>query len=263
METKKNKNNTENKDIKDIKDITPTYTDMHSHILPGLDDGARDMQETLAALREARAQGFNRIIVTPHFHPERYVVYGIRIMETLDKVRAACRKEGISIQLLPGQECYYYSGLVEELERGRALTMCGTRYVLVEFDPMVPWSAIRLGVRDLVENGYRPILAHFERYECLSHIERLKELRSQGVLLQMNYDTLRKTSILHRSPWRGLVQKGYVDLLGSDCHGTHFRPFRVQPVNEWLDKSVDERIADRMRRQNIALLLENLKKNRK
>ena len=99
--------------------------------------------------------------------------------------------------------------------------------------------------------GYRPILAHFERYRCLREWERLDELKERGTLLQMNFDTLLfGGSVFHRNPWKKAIENGLVDYLGSDCHGTHFRPLEtaraVRRLTSWIDPaSADELLYER------------------
>lgn len=230
---------------------------MHCHILPGLDDGPATMEETLETLREAENQGIQAMIVTPHFHPGRYVVTADRLLETLRRVRRVAADEGVDLRLYPGQECYYYSGLVSELEAGNVLTMNGTRYVLVEFEPETQYSAITFAIREMRDNGYKPIIAHFERYRCLyQRKERLEELRKGGAKLQLNFDRLiEKGNFLHPNPWRKLLKDGFVDFLGSDTHGMAFRPLHVDQAMEWMNAGVSPEIRRKVLVDNPKLLL--------
>ena len=233
--------------------------DMHCHVLPGVDDGPATMEDSIAILREARRQGINRMIVTPHYHPGRYIVPASKVMDTLAEVRAAMAREGIGVELIPGQECYYYSGLVRELEKGNVLTMAGSDYVLVEYDPGVLYSAIMHSLRELTYSGYRPIIAHYERYQCLNgRIDRLEELRSNGAMLQLNFDRLLgKETLFRRNPWRRQVREGYVDFLGSDTHGMKFRPLHVRQAMKWIDEELDPEIANTMLITNIEMLIDS------
>ena len=237
----------------------PTIVDMHCHVLPGVDDGPRTMEDSIAVLREAKRQGIDRMIVTPHFHPGRYMVPADKVLKTIEEVRYALEREKIQIELIPGQECYYYSGLVQELEAGNVLTMGGTSFVLVEFDPSVLYSVIQHAMRELFNAGYRPIVAHYERYNCLNgREERLAELREDGAMLQMNFDRLLdKEGFFRRNVWRRLLREGYVDFLGSDTHGMNFRPLHVKQAVDWLKSDVDPRIAHRILESDIKLLTEN------
>lgn len=236
----------------------PQIVDIHCHVLPGVDDGPRTMEDSLAILREATKQGIDAMIVTPHFHPGRYKVYADQIHETLRAVNAELRREENPIRLIPGQECYYYSGLVRELEAGRVLTMAGTRYVLVEFEPDVLYSMIQHALRDLINSGYKPIVAHYERYRCLyNRTERLDELHNQGAMLQLNFDRLlERDSFLHRNVWRRQLKDGYVDFLGSDTHGMGFRPLHVDRALDWLKTEVRPEVAGRILGRNVRRLTE-------
>lgn len=232
--------------------------DMHCHILPGVDDGPATMEETLATLKTAQRQGIGAMIVTPHFHPGRYVVTADRVREALSSVRRRAAAEGLKIRLYPGQECYYYSGLLEQLEAGTVLTMNGTEYVLIEFDTQTQYSTITRAVRELRESGYRPIIAHYERYQCLyQRWERLDELRKSGAMLQLNFGRLiDKGSFFQPNIWRKLFKEGYVDFLGSDTHGMEFRPLNVAPAAAWLSLDSNRAESERVLRRNIGLLIQ-------
>lgn len=232
--------------------------DMHCHILPGLDDGSETMEESMASLRAARLQGFSGMIVTPHYHPGRYMADGQAVLEALERLRQRADQERLAMRLYPGQECYYHAGLAEALETGRALTLCGTRFVLVEFEPSVQFSEMKRALRALSGDGYRPVLAHFERCHCLrGHPERLSDIREVGAMLQMNFDCLsQRGSLLRRNPWRNLVKAGYVDFLGSDTHGMRFRPMQVQAALSWLRQGIPPEMFRRITEDNIRLLIQ-------
>lgn len=235
--------------------------DVHCHILPGLDDGAATMRESLEVLREAERQNIREMLVTPHFHPERYRVYAGQIYKAVTELRRQSNIQGIHVMLYPGQECYYYTGLADALEHRKVLTLAGSRYVLVEFDPGCPFSYLHSGLRDLQNRGFFPILAHFERYACFKKRERLYQIKEQGVLLQMNFDTLLvKPTLLRPSPWRQMVKDGLVDYLGSDCHGMDFRPLHVQEAYRWLEKEVGAEIRNRMLHENIDKIIKRADK---
>lgn len=234
----------------------PVITDMHCHVLPGVDDGPSTMEESIAVLREAERQGVSTMIVTPHFHPGRYMVPAPQVRQTIEKVREELANKHIVLRLIPGQECYYYSGLLRELDAGNVLTMGGTEYVLVEFEPSVLYSVILHAVRELFSSGYRPIVAHFERYQCLNGREdRLEELRGHGAMLQMNFDRLLdKEGFFRRNQWRRYLREGFVDFLGSDTHGMGFRPLHISQAVAWMKSEVDPELSHVILERNIRLL---------
>lgn len=230
--------------------------DVHCHILPGIDDGARDMEETMQALRTAARQGIRAVIATPHYYPEKYETDPETIHALCQEVRDRCKAEGLQLRIYAGQECFYHSELAEKLDRGEALTLAGSRYVLTEFSPNCLYLQLQQGLMQLQQSGYRPVLAHFERYECLENPDRLQELKSRGILLQMNLDTiLQKKGLFQKTQWQRLLQSGMVDLLGSDCHGTHFRPYHADKSMKWLVKQVDQEIRREMLITNVKNIL--------
>ena len=137
-------------------------TDVHCHVLPGVDDGPETLEESMRVLREAARQGVGALIVTPHFHPARYQVYASQIADGIGMLEDIIRKENLPLRLFPGQECYFFSDLIRYLDAGKVLTMAGTRYVLVEFDPGILFSGLRNAVRILISSGYYPMIAHYE-----------------------------------------------------------------------------------------------------
>ena len=103
------------------------------------------------------------------------------------------------------------------------------------------------------------MLAHFERYECLREADRLKDLKQQGILLQLNYDMLlERDGVFHRNIWRRYVQDGTVDLLGSDCHGTHFRPIHAGETFRWMENSVERKTINRILHRNVNRILNSV-----
>ena len=232
---------------------------MHCHVLPGVDDGPKTMEDAIAVLRELSRQGVEALIVTPHFHPGRYKVYAPQIRDALASVREAMAERDVRVKLIPGQECYYYSDLIRELDAGRVLTMAGSRYVLVEFEESAMFSTLQRAVQELTYSGYSPIIAHYERYECLDdHMDRLDRLRRDGALLQINFDRLiARDTLFKRNPWRRLFKEGYVDFLGTDTHGMGFRPPHVDRAVEWIESDVKPELAKRVLERNIRKIIDD------
>lgn len=233
--------------------------DIHCHILPGVDDGSQTMEESLETIDTAVSQGIRHFLVTPHFHPGRYMVYAETVRVRLGQLARACIESGRDVTFYPGQECYYFSGLKDLLRKGEVLTLAGGRYVLLEFDPDVQFVYMKQAFRELQSAGYRIVLAHFERYKCLTEAGRLEDLKQQGILLQLNYDMLlEKDGVFHRNIWRRYVQDGTVDLLGSDCHGTHFRPIRAGEAFRWLESAADRQTINRILHRNVDRILQSV-----
>lgn len=161
--------------------------DIHSHILPGVDDGAKSLEESLAMLRIAKENAICTIIVTPHNKPGRHNVHIPSMNVYIKQLQEQMNRIGLSIELIGGNELYYRMELAQELHGGVARTMADSRYVLVEFGPMDDYDYLRNGVYDLLSEGYFPIIAHVERYQCLSgHLDRIVDLSGMGAYIQVN-----------------------------------------------------------------------------
>ncbi|MDD5897524.1 MAG: hypothetical protein PUE14_03365 [Clostridia bacterium] len=207
--------------------------DLHSHVLPGIDDGATCLEEAIETLKMAREQGFDAVIATPHLLPDAEDGFRERVLDALQQLQPEAERLGI--RLYPGMECFYHSRLPAMLESGRALTLASSRYALVEFEEEVGFRELCYGLSAVSECGCVPILAHYERYRCLMNPANLRALKQEGALLQMNYDTIQRTYGLFRyNPFLKHIKNGVVELMGSDTHGTHFRPLRTKPSTAWL-----------------------------
>lgn len=190
-------------------------TDLHTHILPHMDDGAKDLSESLAMLEMERTQGVDTVVLTPHFYRERetaeeFLQRRQLAMETLSQALP----EG-SPQLILGTEVAWFSSLAEEPELDK-LCLGDTKYILLEL-PYASWSKYLLDqVYQFANNsGLTPILAHVERYLPLQKRQQVEALLSMGLPMQMSADALTRPfagrkmlELLKRGQW----------YIGTDCH---------------------------------------------
>ena len=233
----------------------PVIIDVHAHVLPGVDDGSKSLEESCRMLELAASQGIGAVIATPHYSHRRGIT---GYLEGLEELRQKIQQKLPEFQLYLGQETYYKEELLEDLEKGRALTLNGSRYVLVEFDPLVPYQNLYRGVRRLATAGYVPIVAHMERYRCLREERNLQDLRQSGCLFQMNYDSLNGTVFQAETRWcRNQVKKGYIHLLGTDMHRIDWRAPRIQESLKWLQKHTSEETFQKLLYKNAQKVLKN------
>lgn len=163
--------------------------DIHTHVLPGIDDGAQTWDMSMQMLRMSWDSGVRRVIATPHYLPWERLVHPDRIREMcIEAGQRFSEKFGLQMTVCPGEELYYYSDLLSDLQTGKAMTMNDTSCVLVEFGVMVQFKDLLHAVQRLQRAGYRVILAHYERYDALRQKGRIEELLECDVLLQSNLD---------------------------------------------------------------------------
>lgn len=235
------------------------FTDLHCHILPALDDGAKNMETTKAMIKIAYAEGIRRMIVTPHFYASRKSAAVEEIQTVLRSVQKQMSSWGVNIKLYVGNEIYYHSEIPELLEQGKAGTLAGSRYVLVEFDPMTEYSYLRDGILKLDSYGYIPVLAHAERYECLfEKKERLQRVKEHGGILQVNassfqggmFDKMKKRA-------KYLMKKELVDVIGTDAHSNGKRSPKMHKTAQYLYKKMGRRKAEKILFANPKAILED------
>jgi tyrosine-protein phosphatase YwqE len=194
--------------------------DMHSHLLPGLDDGAKTMDDSLSLIRQLHSLGYTKLITTPHVMSGIWYNDADTILPALDALRAEVEKAGIGVELDAAAEYLmddYFESLLED--KTPLLTING-KYLLVEF----PFVALPVNYRSVFFNlkmaGYEPILAHPERY-MYQHgdLDFYHDLQEAGVLLQVNilslhgyYGTRVQKMALQ------LVNAGLVQFTGTDAH---------------------------------------------
>lgn len=193
--------------------------DMHSHLIPGIDDGSKTMDETIAMLAKFEALGYRKVITTPHILSDYYKNTPEIIIAGLEKVRATAKELNLSIEIEAAAEYYFDEYFVEQIKKKNILTF-GDNYVLLEFAFLDEPYNIESMFFELQSNGYQPVLAHFERYTYWhGSIEKAIELRERGVKIQMNLNSLTG----HYGPEvkkqaQALIDAKIVDFAGSDCH---------------------------------------------
>lgn len=228
--------------------------DCHCHILPGVDDGAADMEESLRMLRVAHEEGITDVIATPHYQSGRYFTPAGRVRELVQELQGRAWEEGVPIRLRPGTEVYYRSGLEGRLDGGELATMNGTGHVLVEFSPAEGFGYIRNAVEDVRGMGYFPILAHVERYRCLAgEAGRVGELRRMGCGIQANAASVTgEHGLAAKRSLRELLSLRLVDYIGTDAHGAEGRSPRVRKCAELLFKKYGGEYAEALLWRNAA-----------
>lgn len=231
--------------------------DIHCHILPGIDDGAENREESLKMLRMASEEGFTDIVATPHYRAGRFETTAGEIQQKLHELRKAAIVERIPVRIYAGSEIYYFEKAASFLREGRLCTMNGTSFVLVEFSPTVLFQTMRNAMEELLGTGYSPILAHAERYSCLvKDMEKTLYLHETGVRIQINATSVTGESGTEaRRFTHSLMREDAVEYIGTDAHGSRHRRPEIRRCRKEITKEYGDEYARRVMRDNAMRML--------
>lgn len=216
-------------------------TDFHSHILPGIDDGSRSVEESLGMLRMEARQGIQRIVATPHFYPQQNspAEFLERRAESARVLQEALAQEPPLPQVYLGAEVYYFQG-ISDCEQLRELTIEKNSYILIEM-PMPPWSdRMYRELQDIhYKQGLNPIVAHVDRYiRPFKTYDIPRRLADMPVLVQANASFFRDR--FTRSMAMRMLRQGQIHLLGSDCHNLTTRVPNLDQAVQLIGKQLGE-----------------------
>ncbi len=233
--------------------------DIHSHILYGVDDGSKDEQMTLNMLKIAEQEGIRSIIATPHYITgvKEYSVSRQELYFNL--VKKLVDINDVPISVYYGNEILLDQFVLENLKKGKCKTLNSTKYVLVEF-PMTnipPYSESEIS--KLVQNGYKPIIAHPERnYEFINHPERLDLFIEMGALTQINATSI--TGLVGKEPQQtanNILKRGQASFVASDSHTDRRRAPRLQKAYEEVASVLSKEATDILFKVNPENVINN------
>ncbi len=200
--------------------------DLHCHILPELDDGARDLQDSLALARQALEDGIEAVCATPHIRHDHSVAIE-EIAGRVDSLQHALDEQRIGVRLLPGGELAQTEADRLDGDQLRAVTLGGAGgWVLLEPAPGPLGDELEELVGRLHRRGVRTVLAHPERHAGVDFTERVRRLADAGCLIQWTAEFIARSE--PGGPVMELAREGLVHLLSSDAHSSHAgRPLRL------------------------------------
>ncbi len=223
-------------------DLSVLKTDLHSHFIPGIDDGVKSLEESMRLILGMKELGYKKLITTPHIMSDYYKNTPEIILGGLEKVREELKRNNISIELEAAAEYYLDYEFAEKLQSRNLLTL-SDKYVLVEISFLNPPDNLEATIFNLIIAGYKPILAHPERYAFWhGSLEKYQRIKDMGALLQLNILSLTQYySEGVKKTAEQLVDKGMIDLLGSDMHNDkHLETLRTHALYEpYLHKLIE------------------------
>ncbi|CEI73329.1 tyrosine-protein phosphatase [Romboutsia hominis] len=226
--------------------------DIHCHILPGVDDGAKSLEEALEMAKIAQAEGIKTIINTSHYHPafEDYIM-GDKLLDIATSFNNELIKNNIDVNVLVGNEIYYNENILEYIDKKEFKSINNSKYVLVEFSPSNFPKNLSDVIFEFKIRGYIPILAHVERYmEIQKNYSILKDAINEGALIQINSSSVLKKGSKSFEVCKYLLDRNLVQFIASDAHDKERRKPYIKEVFTYISKYYGE---DRAK----TLLIEN------
>jgi len=235
------------------------FADIHTHLLPGVDDGAKDMQEACRMVRLAYEDGTRAMVLTPHYRGVYKDNTPAFLRERFDQFRQAVQSQMADMELYLGSEVQYQVDVAGLLESGDVMTLCGSRYILLEFRGNALRSRVIMGVAETVQYGFTPIIAHTELVTAFRKDPSLvEEVLHMGALIQMNADSIMGRHglgiklLCHR-----LLRRHQVHFVASDAHDPEKRPPLLQKCFLQVQKKYGEEFAERVFCKNARTVIEN------
>lgn len=233
--------------------------DLHSHLLPGIDDGARDLETSLEMARMAVADGTTVMACTPHIYPGLYMNDAQGIAADVAKLQRALEVHHIPLKLVVGADAHLVPELLDGLCSGRVPTLHGSRYFLLEPSHHVAPPQFEESVFQITAAGFTPVITHPERLVWIEqHYDKFVSLAQRGVWLQITAGALMGRFGKRAKYWsEKLLDDGYVHLMASDAHTTSMRNPRMSDAVARLESFVGAEEASRLVRERPQAILDN------
>ena len=235
-----------------------SMTDIHCHMLPCVDDGAKNEKMAVRMIRESANQGVQRIILTPHYRLGMFETDQSVIDQRFRRLCNLNKKIGSGVRLYLGRECHRQDDMSELFQQGVIPTLAGSKYVLIEFSHTDDFMKMRKTIYNLVVHGFFPIIAHGERYpELIKELGRVEEIRRLGAKIQVTSAAVYgKHGLRLKMICRKLIKEDFVDFIGSDAHDMESRAPDLGCCAEFLEKKKGKKYARRILEENPGMILE-------
>lgn len=240
--------------------------DIHCHILHGVDDGSKSLEEAVNALKKASEEGIKTIILTPHYRKNMFETPTEKIIEQFRELYPYAKEAGV--QIYPGCEYHVDGDLIDDICEERHFTLARSKYVLTEYSSAHSFSYIREHTYEVISSGYIPVLAHVERYPALvDGGDSIIELSEMGARIQLNADAVLGLDGKKAKKFcLKVLHAELADFIASDCHGINYRPSHLAECCAFVERKFGENEAKRIFVDNpkhITRMLESYSKRRK
>ena len=238
--------------------------DIHSHIVFDVDDGPRDLADSLALLEESYRQGVRTIISTSHRRKGMFETPENKIAEHFKLVQEIAKEISDDLTVLFGAEIYYTSDVLDKLEKKTIPSLADTRYALIEFSMTTPYREIHSALNNVLRLGITPVVAHIERYHCLENeTKKVQDLINMGCYMQINSSSVLKPKLFGekykfmKKRAQFFMEQDLVHFVASDMHNLGPRPPYMQEAYQIISKKYGKAYADALFRENQEILLKD------
>lgn len=228
--------------------------DIHTHVIYGVDDGAKTLEESIAIIKEEIKQGVTDIICTPHYRKRMFEARSEKVLRHFEEVRAYVLNNKLPVNLYLGREIHYSHSIIEFISHGHLGGLNGSNDILMEFsyteDENIPEVAYNLKLK-----GFRMVVAHIERYQYIKDLDPLYELKDLGALIQINASTIcGANGLREKKKVMTYIKEGLVDFVASDIH--YKRRNFIEKAYKIVEKKFGIEVADSLFNNNAKIFIE-------
>lgn len=222
--------------------------DIHCHVVPDVDDGAKNLETALDLLKKEYEDGVRHIICTPHYRAGMFEPDMEKVHRNFDLLKKEAVKQIGKMELQLGCEFHSNMDMIDMLKAGKRPTMGKSKVVLLEFSGADTFLYMRERTHALLEAGYQPIIAHAERFPVLrKNIQNLEQLTLEGAMIQINAESIIKEKGIFSDKFCSkAIDQGLVSFVASDAHDMSQRRPRMQEASEILQKRHGVRMARKL-----------------
>ena len=235
--------------------------ELHTHILPNIDDGPQDLASALLMVKSYANSGVTTVVATPHFYVDRLseVEFLLKRNLSFEMLEKEIEKQEVPVRLIKGAEVFFSSQLLDlELDK---LVIEGTNYMLLEFTPSFTPVFLKQQIFSITSQGIIPILAHIERYKFLmDDYKEIIKLINLGVLMSINTSTVLNKS--KRRLVKRLFDGNYIHLIASDAHDIEKRPPNLVLAYQYIEKHYSKDLSEYLQ-DNAEMIINNQKIDKK
>ena len=235
------------------------FSDIHTHILPGVDDGAKSISDSMSIIDMAYNDGTRLIVCTPHYRGPYKKNTPEHLKSVFEDLKKISSHKYPDLKLYLGNEVYCEPDVSQKVYEGRALTINDTYYCLLEFRTGTPVNYILNGVSEMIRYGFTPIVAHVERYEAFrNNFDLIYDVIEMGAYIQINADSVMGINGHKvKSYCKKILKENLVSFVASDTHNVDKRPPCLSDCYKKVSKKFGTEYADKIFYSNAEKIVEN------